>query len=113
MDRDEGAIPQLLKDYPAVTVAAADLKNYSAALAVVHGFGPIHHLVNIAKIEGMPVKYCFEGIMSMIQAVTDTNAPNTTDGTTVVNMISVVSFQTFYLHAKPLVGLLKKRNSTA
>ena len=46
LDKDDGAMVQLLKDHPKVQAVVVDLKDWEATTQAVAQFGPIHHLVN-------------------------------------------------------------------
>ena len=57
VDKDEGAVAQLMKDHPKVKAAAVDLRDWEATARAVAQFGPIHHLVNNAGIGHKPTHF--------------------------------------------------------
>ena len=57
LDKDDGAVVQLLKDHPKVKTVAVDLSDWNATTQAVAQLGPIHHLVNDAGIGYGPTNF--------------------------------------------------------
>ena len=55
VEKDKWVLSDLQKNYPAITGAAVNFKDDGVEIPAATKFGPIHHFVNVADIEGQPV----------------------------------------------------------